>query len=380
MSSATPQTTIDPPRLTGLPGEHRRRSKTIWLVALLVVVIAAGVVVALANPFSSGGASRPGLADSADPTSLYTVAHQDLSSQTQVSATLGYADSYWVVNQAQGTLTALPSVGQVISQGQVLYQVNGAPVVLLYGSTPAYRTLSSGPRTDVTGADVAELNADLVGLGDATTNGDSRQLRRLLPRGHVHGAKEAPICVLGVTQTGTLTLGQAVFLPGRGPGDHGVGTALGAPAQAGQAIMQGNLNLTSGQHRPGCRPAVGGEGGRQGDDHLAQQPDDARRDLLCGHGRDRPPEPGRVRSNPARTITVLVTPTDPVATGTWDQAPVNVTITTGTVTQCAGRTRRRPLGPAGRWLRGGSRRHRRHTPPPRRSPWASSMTQTGWCR
>jgi len=34
-------------------------------------------------------------------------------------------------------------------------------------------------------------------------------------------------------------------------------------------------------------------------------------------------------SNP--TITVLVKPTDPSATGTWDQASVNVTITTGTV-------------------------------------------------
>jgi len=31
------------------------------------------------------------------------------------------------------------------------------------------------------------------------------------------------------------------------------------------------------------------------------------------------------------TITVLVDPTDPAATGDWDQAPVNVTITTGTV-------------------------------------------------
>jgi multidrug efflux pump subunit AcrA (membrane-fusion protein) len=29
---------------------------------------------------------------------------------------------------------------------------------------------------------------------------------------------------------------------------------------------------------------------------------------------------------------VLVSPTDPTATGTWDQAPVNVTITTGSVT------------------------------------------------
>ena len=38
------------------------------------------------------------------------------------------------------------------------------PVVLLHGSTPAYRTLSAG----ASGPDVAELNADLVALGYAT--------------------------------------------------------------------------------------------------------------------------------------------------------------------------------------------------------------------
>ena len=72
---------------------------------------------------------------------------------------------YSVINQARGTYTKLPAVGQVISQGQVLYRVNDSPVVLLYGSTPAYRTLSAG----ASGPDVAELNADLVALGYATS-------------------------------------------------------------------------------------------------------------------------------------------------------------------------------------------------------------------
>ena len=71
---------------------------------------------------------------------------------------------YSVINQAQGVYTALPGIGQVISQGQVLYGVNDSPVVLLYGLIPAYRTLSAGS----TGADVAQLNADLVALGYAT--------------------------------------------------------------------------------------------------------------------------------------------------------------------------------------------------------------------
>ena len=142
---------------------RRRR----WIVVgILVVIAAAAVGVGVADPFGTSASSGTGTADNAYPTSLATVTQRSLTSQTQVSATLGYAGSYSVVNQAQGTITALPTIGQVISQGQVLYQVNGSPVVLLYGSTPAYRTLAEGATAaDVTGPDVQELNADLVALG-----------------------------------------------------------------------------------------------------------------------------------------------------------------------------------------------------------------------
>jgi hypothetical protein len=40
---------------------------------------------------------------------------------------------------------------------------------------------------------------------------------------------------------------------------------------------------------------------------------------------------GSGASGSGPTITVLVTPTDPAATGSWDEAPVNVTITTASV-------------------------------------------------
>ena len=73
-----------------------------------------------------------------------TVTRQSLTSQTQVTATLGDAGTYSVVNQAQGTITALPAAGQVVRQGQVLYQVNGSPVVLLYGPVPASGTCPRG--------------------------------------------------------------------------------------------------------------------------------------------------------------------------------------------------------------------------------------------
>ena len=59
----------------------------------------------------------------------------------------------------------------MIRQGQVLYRIdNGVPVVLLYGSVPAWRTMSEG----TTGEDVTQLNHDLVDLGYANSCGYQR--------------------------------------------------------------------------------------------------------------------------------------------------------------------------------------------------------------
>ena len=96
----------------------------------------------MACSIGSGANSSP--SDNGSATSLATVTRRSLSRQTQFNGTLGYAGSYTVLARARGTVTWLPKVGQVIRQGQVLYRVDQAPVVLLYGSTPAYRTLAEG--------------------------------------------------------------------------------------------------------------------------------------------------------------------------------------------------------------------------------------------
>jgi hypothetical protein len=295
-----------------------------WLIVAAMALIGAGVAVAISDPFSSGGATQAGVVNSTS-TSVYTVKRATVSSQIPVSATLGYAASNSVVNQAAGTLTAIPAVGQVVSQGQVLYQVSGAPVVLLYGSTPAYRTLSSG----LTGADVADLNADLVSLGDATT--------AAIPAGSdtftaatASGLEELQ-AALGVTQNGTLTLGQAVFLPSAIRVTT-VSGQLGGTAQAGQAIMSGTstarevtIDLDASQQSQV----------QAGDQVTITLPDGTTTPGLIssvGTVATTPPSSQGGGNNPSpTTITVLVNPTNPAATGTWDQAPVNVTITTGSV-------------------------------------------------
>ena len=70
---------------------------------MLVVVVAAAVGIGVTNPFGKSAPSRSGASDNAYSTSLWTVARRDLSSQTSENATLGYAGSYTVVNQAVGT-------------------------------------------------------------------------------------------------------------------------------------------------------------------------------------------------------------------------------------------------------------------------------------
>jgi hypothetical protein len=247
-----------------------------------------------------------------------------------------------VINQASGTYTRLPELGQLISQGQELYRVNDSPVVLLYGSTPAYRTLSAG----ATGADVAELNADLVALGYATSS-------QLSPSSASFGsatttALEQLQAALGMTRNGTLTLGQAVFEP------VSVRVAilsaqLGGSTQTGQTVMQATsttrqvemaldasqqtdvavgdkvtITLPNNRTTPGVVSSVGAvatcpssSGPRGSSAGSAASGTDS-----CSSGSSGSATP---------IITVDVTPSDPAATATWDQAPVRVGITTASV-------------------------------------------------
>ena len=109
----------------------------------IVVVVAAGAVAGVAGRGVFPGRLVRGRAAGGARAGDAAVTRQDLSATTPVTATLGYAGSYTVTGQGGGTLTWLPSAGQVIRQGQALYQTgNGCPVVLLYGSVPDWRALA----------------------------------------------------------------------------------------------------------------------------------------------------------------------------------------------------------------------------------------------
>jgi hypothetical protein len=95
-----------------LPGRRRR-----WAAAtVVVVVLGAGAGGAWsARAFRSDGSSSGNTG--AAPPQTYTVTRQNISATTAENATLGYAASYTVTGAGAGTVTWLPSGGQVIRPG-----------------------------------------------------------------------------------------------------------------------------------------------------------------------------------------------------------------------------------------------------------------------
>ena len=247
--------------------------------------------------------------------------------------------------------TALPKVGDVIKEDQSLYSLNDEPVPLLYGPNPAYRAFSLGMPD---GPDVGELTADLISLGYGTGLTQSNHYSPVTA-----AAVERWQRALGLPATGQILLGSVVFEPGAirvtslatsvgasvggGGGGGGAGGGGGSSGGGGGAAVLSatsttrqvsialdaseqsevavgdkvSIILPNSTTTPGVISSVGtvatsSSGGG------------------AGSGSGSSGNSGSGSSSP--TITVLVNPTVPAATGNWDQASVDVTITTGTVT------------------------------------------------
>lgn len=327
-SSLTPERPMLTASATASTPSHEQRPRRIRWIAVAVFLVVAVLGVLIANPFSSARTNDPGVGN-ADSTGLGAIIQRDLSSQTQVSATLGYAGSYAVVNQAQGTVTSLPAVGQVVREGQVLYDVSESPVALLYGTTPAFRTLSEGTTDSATsGADVENLNYDLVALGYLTSADVASAPSDFTA--YTKSGVEKLQAALGMTEDGVLALGQVVFLPSAAR-ITSVTVTLGSPAQPGQSVL--SATSTDRQVNIALDAALQSDVDVGDKVTISLPNNETTPGVISSVGTVASSSSGSSSSGSSGpTIRVLVNPTDPAATGTWDQTQVNVTITTGTVT------------------------------------------------
>jgi hypothetical protein len=300
-------------------GPRQRRRRVAAGLAVLVVLGAGGAGAWRAGAFSAAatsGARRLG----APALATRPVMREDLSATTPVAATLGYAASYPVTGEGVGTLTELPPAGQVIRQGQALYRVdNGSPVVLLYGSVPAWRTLEVG----VTGADVAQLNHDLVALGDAGRAQVSAPGWDYFSWETMSGVQRLEEHLQVSFPPGSLPLGSALFEPEALRVSQVTGS-LGGPASGPV------LATTSDRHVVMIPLDVSQESEvKTGDRVSVTLPDGTTAPGMVSAVSTVATTTSGPGQNPATAIPVTVTLTDLRTAGSLDQAPVTVNITTG---------------------------------------------------
>jgi Putative peptidoglycan binding domain len=302
--------------------QQTRSRRRIALAGGIAVPIAAALAIIVVAALAGSSGSESGTDDRGD-TALATVERGRLSSQVSETGTLGYAalpdgSPFSVVNQASGPFTALPSAGDVIRCGRPIYRVADEPVVLLCGRTPAYRALAEG----MSGADVRQLNRNLVALGHADRS-------ELDPSSDYFGsvtaaALEGLQAELGLDETGALELDQAVFLPGplRVTGSS---ATLGTMARPGVPIAQ--ATSTRRQVRVDLNASLAADV-EAGDRARITLPDNrtargavSRIGSVAGSGSD----------SETATTPVYIELKRSNGAGAIDEAPVEVAITTGRV-------------------------------------------------
>jgi hypothetical protein len=286
--------------------------------AVLVAAVATGGVVA------TSGAEQATAAGQEPPVSTATVERGKLSDLISEYGTLAYrarsdGSPYAVINRARGTYTKLPTAGDNADCGDVLYRVNDNPVLLLCGSTPAYRSLSKGD----SGPDVTVLNANLVHLGYATRARLNPSSDHFSPE--TASALEKLQARLGEDRTGSLKLGQAVFLP-ESVRIATVTGQLGGSAQPGAQVAQATSDTLEVQVAldPSQQDEV-----KTGDRAQITLPGNTsvtgKVDRL---GRVAEVPAGQDGTAGAATIPVYISIDDPETASALDKAPVQVEITT----------------------------------------------------
>jgi peptidoglycan hydrolase-like protein with peptidoglycan-binding domain len=237
-------------------------------------------------------------------------------------AALAAAQSSSALYGQSSTFTRLPAVGQIVRRGQSLYAISGTPVALFYGSVAPWRAFASGMSA---GRDVAELNANLDALGYGKRLAGNRFTAATA------AAIRAFQSAHGVSPTGELLLGSVVFEPGPARVTS-VTPTLGATVQPGPVLAITSIVRQVAIQLDAAQQAEI----KVGDPVTITLPDNRTtpgRVTYVGTVATVPSsDQGGGGGGPsAPTIEVRVTPSDPSATGSLDQAPVDVSITTASV-------------------------------------------------
>jgi multidrug efflux pump subunit AcrA (membrane-fusion protein) len=201
------------------------RTAARWRVA---AIAAGGLLVATVGWTVAGNASDEADAGTDETAELGTaeVEQRDLERVAEYDGTIGYGEAGALPGSAAGTVTWTPDVGSVVAAGEVLYEVDGQPVVLVPGEVPVYRRLAyaEGPGEDVEQlerflADAGFGSDDLV-IDEEWTSATTTAVQRW---------QES----LGLEETGEIEMGRIVF----GPTSVRVESVTAAPGERAEGSV-----------------------------------------------------------------------------------------------------------------------------------------------
>lgn len=186
-----------------MSANRRRRARAGRVVVTVAVVAAVGAAAAagLGLPDRSSDAGTG--ASTAAPKTTKVTRQTLVDTQTE-DGKLGHGDSITVTGRIAGTLTGITGTGSTVQRGQSLFRVDNTPVVLLYGSLPAYRALAVGTK----GADVKQFEENLAALGYKGFTVDETYSESTATAVREWQGK------LGLTKTGVVDLGRVYYAAG----------------------------------------------------------------------------------------------------------------------------------------------------------------------
>jgi peptidoglycan hydrolase-like protein with peptidoglycan-binding domain len=203
-----------------------------------VIVIGAGV----AGWYSLGDGSGSSSGDDAQGTdgaslSTATVERRDLVERETFDGSLGFADESALASAKTGTITWVAGEGTTLRRGDVAYEVDEIPAVLMIGEVPAYRAMSSGTE----GRDVRQLQRNLLALG--FDDGGDLEVTGEFDADTAEAVRDWQED-LGLEQTGVVSPGDVAFFPtARRMGAHTleVGQTVAAGAQVATTTTLGRI-------------------------------------------------------------------------------------------------------------------------------------------
>ena len=235
--------------------------------------------------------------------------------QSQVAVSKASLDAAKAkLDQLRGTVTALPEEGSIVERGESLYELDGRPSgVLMYGDRPAWRELAVG----LEGEDVRQLQENLLELG---FGGDDLAASGTFDEATVAAVKAWQVS-LGKPETGQIELGEIVFQPGAiRVANQSV--KVGDTVTAGLEVLTGTsiervVTLDLGADDQGLVTT--------GDKVDIDLPDGSR---AAGTVKTVGTVAVAADAQSSPTVEVTIVLDDSEASGTIDQAPVDVLITT----------------------------------------------------